>query len=200
MENRSIKSERTRQFIIERTAEIFNKKGYAGTSISDITNATGLSKGGFYGNFESKEEVAIAAFDYTYNKLKCAMQERSNRADTFADKIMAYIDGFDRFQRQGFSNGGCPVLNTAVDSDDTNLLLKKRAAQAILSWKKNIEELFHAGVNNNEFRQGLDYTQMSISIIALLEGGIMIAKATDGLHYLRKIEMTIKLLIEQAKV
>ena len=58
------KAERTRNFIIEKTAEIFNRKGYAGTSMSDITEATGLTKGSIYGNFENKEDVALAVFEY----------------------------------------------------------------------------------------------------------------------------------------
>ena len=57
------KSERTRQFIIERSAALFNRKGYAGTSLNDIIEVTGLSKGGIYGNFKKgKEEIAVAAF------------------------------------------------------------------------------------------------------------------------------------------
>ena len=46
------RSEKTRQFIIETTASLFNKKGYAGTSMSDLTEATKLTKGSIYGNFE----------------------------------------------------------------------------------------------------------------------------------------------------
>ncbi len=57
------KAERTRQYIIASTAEIFNKKGYEGTSLTDLTSATKLTKGSIYGNFRNKEEVAAAAFD-----------------------------------------------------------------------------------------------------------------------------------------
>ena len=52
------RSEKTRQLIIETAAPIFNKKGYAGTSLSDLTQATGLTKGSIYGNFKNKDEVA----------------------------------------------------------------------------------------------------------------------------------------------
>ena len=58
------KSPSTRRFIIEQVAHLFNKQGYRGTSLSDLTAATQLTKGSIYGNFENKEEVAIAAFDY----------------------------------------------------------------------------------------------------------------------------------------
>ncbi|HAE68223.1 MAG TPA: TetR/AcrR family transcriptional regulator, partial [Sphingobacterium sp.] len=52
------KAEQTRQYIIEKTAPIFNKKGYFATSLSDITTATGLTKGSIYGNFKDKDDLA----------------------------------------------------------------------------------------------------------------------------------------------
>ena len=58
------KSAQTKQFIIEKAAPIFNKKGFAATSMNDILEATGLAKGGVYGNFTSKEEIALLAFEY----------------------------------------------------------------------------------------------------------------------------------------
>ena len=48
------KSEKTRRFIIEQSAAIFNKKGIAGTSISDLMESTKLAKGGIYGNFDER--------------------------------------------------------------------------------------------------------------------------------------------------
>ena len=58
------KAERTKQFIVEKTAPIFNMKGYAGTSVNDMMAATGLTKGSIYGNFKNKDDVALAAFDH----------------------------------------------------------------------------------------------------------------------------------------
>jgi len=58
------KSDRTRQLIVEKAAHLFNVKGYAATSMSDIIEATGLAKGGIYGHFKSKEAIASEAFDY----------------------------------------------------------------------------------------------------------------------------------------
>ena len=61
---RYIKSAITSQYIIEKVAPIFNKKGYVGTSLSDMTEATGLTKGSIYGNFKNKDGVAIEALKY----------------------------------------------------------------------------------------------------------------------------------------
>jgi TetR/AcrR family transcriptional regulator, transcriptional repressor for nem operon len=63
------KSERTKHYIIEKAAAIFNMYGYAGTSISQLTKEIGMTKGAIYGNFKDKDEIALASFDYNFSKI-----------------------------------------------------------------------------------------------------------------------------------
>ena len=200
MENKLSKADRTRQFIIETTAGIFNMKGYAGTSMSDITEATGLSKGSIYGNFGNKEDVALAVFDYNHGKVHSIIQQRIIAAKTYHDKLMVYAQVYDQFTRSTFPVGGCPILNTAVEADDTNSLLKDRAAKAILRWKKSVQDLIQAGVDAGEFKEGLDHQRLALSIVALIEGGIMISKVTNSQACLDKIMNTVELFISDMKV
>lgn len=196
MDNELSKAERTRQFIVETTAGIFNTKGYAGTSLSDLTQATGLTKGSIYGNFENKEEVALAAFDYNYACISNIILSRIGKAESFYDKLMVYAQVYDQFTRNTFPKGGCPILNTAVEADDTEGLLKDKAAKAVLKWKKNIQDLIQAGIAAGEFKPEINQSQMALSIIALIEGGIMIAKVTNSQSSLDKIMQTVELLIK----
>jgi TetR/AcrR family transcriptional repressor of nem operon len=200
MENKLSKADRTRQFIIETTAGIFNMKGYAGTSMSDITEATGLTKGSIYGNFGNKEDVALAVFDHNAAKVSQIIQQRIQKATTYHDKLMVYAQVYDQFTRGSFPPGGCPILNTAIEADDTNSLLKDRAAKAVLKWKRNIQELIQGGVTAGEFKEGLDHMQIALSIIALIEGGIMISKVTNSQSNMDKIMQTVELLITQMKI
>ena len=55
------KGEVTRRLILERAAPVFNKRGYAGASMSELVEATGIEKGGIYNHFGSKEELAVDA-------------------------------------------------------------------------------------------------------------------------------------------
>ncbi|MFT3828002.1 MAG: TetR/AcrR family transcriptional regulator [Chitinophagaceae bacterium] len=200
MEDGLSKAERTRNFIIETTAPIFNKKGYAGTSMSDLTDATGLTKGSIYGNFKDKEEVALAVFDHNYGKVNSIIKQRIQQATSYHDKLLVYAQVYDQFTRGFFPQGGCPVLNTAVEADDTNPLLKEKAATAVQKWKKNIEDLIKGGVEAGEFKKDLDHTRLALSIVALIEGGIMIAKVTNSQGSLDKIMKTAELLINDMKV
>jgi TetR/AcrR family transcriptional repressor of nem operon len=197
MENELSKAERTRQFIIEATAGIFNKKGYAGTSLSDLTNATGLTKGSIYGNFKNKEEVAVAVFEYNTAKMRKQIAQLMEKAPTYHAKLMVYAKVYHSFTSINFPEGGCPILNTAVDADDTNPLLKEKVARVILNWKKRIEELIQAGIACGEFRTGIDVTRTALSMIALIEGGIMIAKVTDTPASLDTILKTMDVIITE---
>ncbi|MDB5116027.1 MAG: TetR family transcriptional regulator [Mucilaginibacter sp.] len=191
------KAERTRQYIIETTSVVFNKKGYAGTSLSDLTEATGLTKGSIYGNFENKEEVALAVFDYNCCRTTDMISKRMAGAHTFYDKLMVYTRVYSS---QSLSErGGCAILNTAVEADDTNDLLKEKAAKAVLKWKKNITELIEGGIAAGEFKADINVEQTAISMVALIEGGIMIGKVTNSQANLSQVLKTVESVINQMK-
>jgi TetR/AcrR family transcriptional repressor of nem operon len=191
------KADRTRQFIIETTANIFNKKGYAGTSLSDLTGATGLTKGSIYGNFENKEDVALAVFDYNLSRIFAEVKKRMTTASTYRDKVMVYADVYNHYTMHSFPEGGCPILNTAIEADDTNGRLKDRAAKAVIKWQKNIQELILSGIQAGEFVKDADSVQLSTSIVALIEGGIMISRVTGDKMALRAVVKTVANLVDQ---
>jgi TetR/AcrR family transcriptional repressor of nem operon len=191
------KAERTRQFIIEKTAVIFNKKGYAGTSLSDLTEATGLTKGSIYGNFASKEEVALAAFDYNRGRVSDRIKQLVEKEITFYDKLMVYAKVYSNTALA--DRGGCAILNTAVEADDTNNLLKDKAAKAVITWRKNLADLINGGIAAGEFKADIDVNRSALSMIALIEGGIMIAKVTNSKANLEDVLGTVEILINQMK-
>jgi AcrR family transcriptional regulator len=85
------KAEKTRQFIVDKAAVLFNQKGFSGTSMDDIMKATGLSKGGLYGNFNSKEEISVAAFDYAVEVVKKQVAMRTHIIENSLDKLKAVV-------------------------------------------------------------------------------------------------------------
>jgi TetR/AcrR family transcriptional repressor of nem operon len=200
MEEITSKADRTRQFIIETTANIFNKKGYSGTSLSDLTGATGLTKGSIYGNFENKEDVALAAFDYNLSRILVEVRKRMAAATSFRDKLLVYADVYNHYTMRSFPEGGCPILNTAIEADDTNGLLKARAAKAVINWQKNIHDLINSGIEAGEFVKDADPVQLSTSIVALIEGGIMISRVTDDKKAFHRAIKTVAYLIGQIAV
>ena len=193
------KAERTRFLIIEKTAPIFNKKGYAGTSLNDMSEATGLTKGSIYGNFANKDEVALAVFDYNLLKLNTAIGNDLARQKTARDKLLVYVNDYERFLSSPFTEGGCPVLNTAVEADDTHPELRKKAATAVLAWKNRIINIIEEGKSTKEFIEPIDSEQIALTMIATIEGAIMIAKLLDQKQHISTILQSLKKIILSLK-
>lgn len=176
------KAEKTKQYIIEKTAPVFNRQGFAGTSINDIIEATGLTKGSIYGNFESKDEVALAAFDYNFGSVSSMIKAKMAAKPHSVDKLKVYLTVFSDFVNLPMLHGGCPVLNTAIESDDTHGQLRAKAVGAIENWYKNIEDVIKYGIEMGQIKQGTNAKDFAGAFIALIEGGIMLAKVTGKMH------------------
>jgi TetR/AcrR family transcriptional repressor of nem operon len=189
------KSEQTKAFIIKKTAPIFNAKGYEGTSMSDITRATGLTKGSIYGNFLNKDEVALAVFDYNLHKVQTIIRSEMAKYQTAKDKLLVYVNVYDNFLNLPFPEGGCPIMNTAIESDDTHPGLKKKAADAIVNWKNKIILLIENGIMAKEFNKKTNAEEAALTIIAAIEGAIMITKLTGKINYRKAILQSVRTII-----
>lgn len=190
------KAARTKAYIIEKTAPIFNKKGFAGTSLADMTAATGLTKGSIYGNFANKDEVALAVFDYNFKRISSAIVKEMAKKTNAKDKLMVFAAFYSQVFEPPLDAGGCAVLNTAVEADDTHDGLKKKASQAVMSWKATIMEVVQQGIARKELQASLDPEQVALTIIALFEGGIMIAKLLESKTAMRMIMDSMQKMIE----
>ncbi len=177
------KSERTRQYIIEKVAPVFNKKGYAGTSLTDMTSVTGLTKGSIYGNFQDKNEVALEAFRFNHANILQKAQILIQNQEHAVDKLLAFLRFYKQNYQKIFETGGCAILNTAVDADDGNPLLKNAVIKALESWKSTVEKIISEGVDKNELKT-IDGEKFACKMIALVEGSIMISKTTGKSAYL----------------
>jgi TetR/AcrR family transcriptional repressor of nem operon len=169
------KGEQTRQEIIRKAAPIFNQKGYSGAALSDLMRATGLEKGGIYRHFESKQELAGDAFDHAW---KIAMDTRFEGTEEIlntVDRLKQIVRNF-RDRRTGLVPGGCPLLNTAIDSDDGNPQLRAKARQALSSWLDRLRSVAEEGKQRGEVRSNVDSAKLATLIASTLEGSHMVSR------------------------
>ncbi|WP_144888606.1 TetR/AcrR family transcriptional regulator [Lacibacter cauensis] len=200
MSSASTKAERTKQFIVEKTAPVFNEKGFAGTSLSDLTIATGLTKGSIYGNFENKDEVALAAFDYNFARITNYIKDRILQTDSAIERLLVYPEVYREFLSIPFLKPGCPLLNTATEADDTHPLLKERVAKALAYWKTSLENQIKRGIQRGEIKPDTKPTEIAVILISLIEGAIMQAKVTGKPGELRIAMNFLTQLINGLKV
>jgi TetR/AcrR family transcriptional repressor of nem operon len=176
------KGEETRQRIIAAAAPIFNKQGYAGCALSDIMAATGLEKGGIYRHFESKEEIAAEAFDYAWTismaLRRQGMEEIPNHVDRLKKHIAAFVS-------RSTIPGGCPLLNTGVDSDNGNPILRERVQKALRGWEKMLRMTLTEGIEAGTVREDVDADKVARLIISGLEGGMLVSRIEKNDQALR---------------
>ncbi|RCJ27820.1 TetR family transcriptional regulator [Nostoc minutum NIES-26] len=182
------KGKETKARILQQAAELFNQQGYAGSSMSDIMRVTGLQKGGIYNHFQSKDELALQAFDFAIALINQHTRAALKNKHHAVERLRAIIDLFRSHVDNPPIKGGCPLLNTAVESDDAHPALKERAQQAMNSWRHLICRIIEKGIKKGEIRSEVNADEIATIIIAMLEGAMMMSKLyEDSIHMQRAI-------------
>ena len=180
------KGEQTRQEIIRRAAPIFNQRGYHGAALSDLMKATGLEKGGIYRHSSSKEALAAEAFDYAWRETLTARIHDLDTISNTVDRLKQLVANF--VERRGIIPGGCPLLNTAIDTDDGNTLLRERARKALQSLRNYIVSVVNDGIKAREIRPRTDAKSLATLMISSLEGAVMVARLDRTEDTLRLVQ------------
>ena len=186
------KSDLTRQFIIEKSAPIFNTKGYSATSMNDILQATGLTKGGVYGNFESKDQIAEEAFELSIGKVKEGIRFKTKNESTAQGKLFAIFNFYKNYSILPLTEGGCPLLNTAIESDDNLPFLKVKAQKALNELLTSLENIIQNGIESKEFNEGIDAKKEAALMFSVIQGGLMMSKLSDNPKILNGLLETLK--------
>jgi AcrR family transcriptional regulator len=170
------KAERTRQYIIEKTAPLFNSKGFDGTTLSDLTEATGLTKGALYGNFADKEEIACEAFRYSIEKVREHVRAELAGVNTYKKQLHALFDFYARYVFDPPVPGGCPLLNTAIEADDHRTSMRKVVTHELMSTIDFISTLLSKGVEAGEFMSDIQPREIAYSFFCSIEGALMFSR------------------------
>ncbi|WP_408893304.1 TetR/AcrR family transcriptional regulator [Paenibacillus taichungensis] len=179
------KGQITKEHIIRESAALFNTKGYTGASLSEIIERCGVRKGGIYNHFETKDEIALAAFDYSVSQMLQFHSQALEGVTNPKDKLLAICGVYIDMMENNTLEGGCPLLNTAVESDDAHPLLKERAQHAMTNLLNELTQVLVQGVEQKEFRADIALEEVSSNIIAIIEGGVMLSKLYDDSKYIR---------------
>src|SRR4030081_2014154 len=147
------KGEQTRRRIVAAAAPIFNRQGFEGSSLSALMAATGLKKGGIYRHFSSKEELAAEAFDYTWEAAWNARLLHVDEKANGIEKLKQFIANF--VEHRSPVAGGCPILNTAIDADDGNPVLRARVGKALRSWLSRLQTIVEQAQEHGETQPGV---------------------------------------------
>jgi TetR/AcrR family transcriptional repressor of nem operon len=190
------KGEQTRQRIIEQAAPLFNQRGFAGASMQDIMEATGLEKGCIYRHFSSKQELAAEAFRYALQQAMEARTAHLAEIPNALDKLRQMVQTFA--ERPSPVPGGCPLMNTAADADDTNPELRDLARNGVRAWKNRIVAIIRAGIRRGEINPATNPASLANLIVATLEGALMIVRLEGSREAMKDAQGALACVLDAA--
>lgn len=179
------KAELTKQFILETVAPIFNKNGYAATSLSDITEATGLTKGAIYGNFKNKEDLAIASFKFTVKEIMKRIASHLELSESPIQKLFLISDFYRNYYDYSKPLGGCPVLNIGVDANNQNSILLEHVKIIIEKIQDQVATLIENGIELGEISTEINAMQYAKRIDTMIQGAVFMTYTMDDEFYMK---------------
>jgi len=183
------KGERTRRRIVESAAAVFNTRGYFGSSMSDLVRETGLKKGGIYNHFGSKEELALEAFEFSTGITRRRFVSALEGREGALERLFAVVDVLGGLAEDPPVAGGCPILNTAVESDNAHPILKERAREAMDGWLRLVGSIMKEGIRTGELRPDAAPRETASVVVATLEGAVMLSRLhNDPAHMRRAVD------------
>jgi AcrR family transcriptional regulator len=194
------KGEQTRRRIVEMAAAVFNQRGYVGASMRDLIDATGLEKGGIYNHFGSKEQLALEAYDFAMSQVTAALQRSQENSYDSVERLQKMIRGFASSARKPVIEGGCPIMNTAIEADDTHPDLRERARHSMTLWHRLIGRIVKDGVAEGTFAAGTDSYALASLLTASLEGGLMLTRLYDDPSHIDRIVEHLTEYVERLRV
>lgn len=190
----------TARYILETVAPIFNRQGYVGTSLSDLTEATKLTKGAIYGNFKNKEDLALKAFYFNFEKsISPLLPEMATQASSI-EKLLAVSNYYKNYYHLVVESGGCPLLNVSSDAKFNNPKLFEAAKKVANSILEALTTVIQTGIEESEIKQSIHAESYSKSIFSMIQGGIFLALTNENESFLTAtLERVDALIIDEMK-
>lgn len=185
------KAEKSRQYIIEKTAPLFNTKGVAGTAVSDIMQATQMAKGSLYVHFENKEELTYCAVDWNLQQFIDRVSAETEKFDSPKAKFFGMLDYLGDPLNPPVQ-GGCPMMNFGMESDDTSPVIRNKVYETICIVQQYMIDILEEGVKTGAFNADWNYKEFAIKAYAMVEGGILVARVSQNITQMQVLINLLK--------
>lgn len=177
----------TRESILRTSGILFNTQGYKATSISDITKATGYTKGAIYRHFSNKDALELETLMHLSGLMFKKLGEKIESQPTAGSKLRAVFNFFRSYVSNPPLKGGCPLMNTAIEADDAHPALKEGALNILNILHGSVKKILENGIKYKQIKPEIDTGFYATLIIASLEGAIMMSKLRNSDEDLQKV-------------
>jgi AcrR family transcriptional regulator len=194
------KGTRTRQNIIEKSLQLFCVKGYYNTSINDILEATGLTKGGLYGHFSSKEDIWYAVYDEALGIWRQVVFKGIQSNSSPLERIQTFIEndiknklGNDVFE------GGCFFHSMLVELSGQSVAMSKHILGGFMQLAGLLCTWLEQADQQGMLKEGLNFKEIANYIIISLNGAAALYASSRDPAILDHTVSQLRFYIRQLK-
>jgi len=171
----SEKGEVTKNKIMKAAVQLIFRKGIEATSISDIVKEAGVAKGSIFFHFPDKQTLVSEALKQYENNFFIFL-EQSLTGNTPGERLINFFENVSKAHKERNYRGGCIFGNTALEMADKNEIFTGIVSNVFKKWVKNLEDVIEEAVKTGEIRNDIQPEVLASTIVAALEGGIMLAR------------------------
>ncbi len=196
----STKGELTRRNIIEKSLQLFSVKGYFNTSISDILQATGLTKGGLYCHFKSKEDVWRAVYDDAVALWRAVVFKNMRSVADPLDRIERTVENvlLNYLGKEVF-DGGCFFVNMLVELSGQSDTMGRQILKGFVEFSKLFQAWLAEADEKGLLKPDLNFREIADFIIITLNGAATLYMSTRESDIPRQANDQLSFFIGQLK-
>jgi TetR/AcrR family transcriptional regulator, transcriptional repressor for nem operon len=166
----------------------------------DVLTASGLKKGGFYRHFADKETLALEAYRYALTELAMTRKAAVAGISDPLDALRALIASTYLVLKDFAVAGGCPLLNLAIESDDTDAVLRAEARKAMSAWRAELLAKLRAAAESGRLRADFDTRAFASFVLSAIEGAVAQSKLYGTRTHIDIAIQQLLALLAQAEV
>lgn len=173
------KGMQTRQDIITKSLQVFSVKGYFNTSVSDILAVTGLTKGGLYGHFRSKEDIWYAVYDKAVMIWRDIVLKGAEEITDPLERIEKTIENdMKNYLGADVFDGGCFFFNMLVELSGQSSSMAGSILKGFVKFSGLIKDWLKEADQKGLLKDGLDLDEIANFIVISLNGAAPLYAAT----------------------
>jgi AcrR family transcriptional regulator len=167
--------ETTSERLIESTRELLWERGYVGTSPKAIQQRSGVGQGSMNHHVSGKPELALAAVRRTAERMRAAAERELSLPGTAVERVSRYL------RRERDVLRGCPIGRLTQDPEVVVNPQLRAPLDETFEWLRGrLADVLAEGQARGEIAPGLDTDDIAAALVAVLQGGYVLARASGS--------------------
>ena len=189
------RGEQTRERILKEATPVFFRKGFGATTVNDLIEATGTTKGNLYFHFSGKEEIGLEVLRRAREAFMRFLDEALQGPTPGAGLDHFFQQAVEKQRMKNFV-GGCPFGNTALETSDTSEAFAVPVREVFGEWTSKVKQTIEEAQLAGQIRKDLPAGDLAEMVVATMEGGIMQTRLHKSEEPLKRSLETLRKVLE----